>query len=133
MQEAAGSGLSVYNQREYPLQTGGNIFYNGARPYAKETSPIASTTVDPKVKLVEEGTKVMLQFNAGPELQKARTVLVTTTLLGKAKIPGLPYENADGSPLKIDTDYLGHKRNGTNPTPGPFENPGSGPLTIKLR
>jgi alpha-N-arabinofuranosidase len=58
---------------------------------------------------------------------------VTTELLGKAKIPELPYENPDGSPLKIDTDYFGKQRNEANPTPGPFENPGQGDLTLKVR
>ena len=46
---------------------------------------------------------------------------MTTELLGKAKIPDLPYEQPDGSPYRIDTDYLGRKRNDANPFPGPFE------------
>ena len=57
---------------------------------------------------------------------------MTTELLGKAKTPDMPYENPDGSPLKIDTDYFGKQRNETNPTPGPFENPGTGALTLKV-
>ena len=65
--------------------------------------------------------------------RNAATTLVTTDLLGKAKIPGVPYENPDGSALKIDTDYFGKPRNETNPTAGPFENPGTGPLTLKVR
>jgi hypothetical protein len=39
----------------------------------------------------------------------------------------------DGSPLKVDTDYFGKKRNDASPTVGPFENPGAGPLTLKIR
>jgi alpha-N-arabinofuranosidase len=130
--EAAGFGLSVYDHREYPLQTGGNVFYHGARPYANETYPVVSTS-DPKVRLVQEGGEVLFLFNAGPELKQEKTSLVTTKLLGTAKIPGLRYENADGSALKIDTDYFGKRRRRANPTPGPFENPGIGPLTLKLR
>jgi hypothetical protein len=63
----------------------------------------------------------------------ANTALVTTSLLGKAKIPGLPCENADASLLKVGTDYFGKKRNKANPPPGPFGNSGTGPLTLKLR
>ena len=40
---------------------------------------------------------------------------MTTELLGKAKIPGLPYENPDGSPLKIDTDYFGKTKRRSEP------------------
>ena len=53
-------------------------------------------------------------------------------MLGKAVIPDLPFENADGSPLKIDTDYFGKKRDTTNPFPGPFEVKESGKQKIKV-
>lgn len=59
--------------------------------------------------------------------------LVTTKRLGKAAIPDLPYEQADGTPIRINTDYFGKKRNESNPTPGPFENPGTGPVRLKVR
>jgi hypothetical protein len=63
---------------------------------------------------------------------KTPTTLVTTDLLGKAKIPGVAYENPDGSAVKIDIDYFGKPRNETNPTAGPFEAPGTGSLTLKV-
>jgi alpha-N-arabinofuranosidase len=88
---------------------------------------------DPKVKLVQAEGRFSLHLTLGPELPQADTTLVTTALLGKARIPGLAYENADGSPLKVGTDYFGKKRNKANPTPGPFEHPGAGPLTLKVR
>ena len=47
---------------------------------------------------------------------------MTTALLGKAKASGCAYENRDGSPLRIDTDYFGNQRDQINPFPGPFEN-----------
>jgi len=57
---------------------------------------------------------------------------VTTALLGRAKIPDAAYENPDGTPLKLDTDYFGKRRSETNPSAGPFENPGEGKLTLKV-
>ena len=44
-------------------------------------------------------------------------------MLGKAMIPDQAFENPDGSPLKIDTDYSGKKRSEKNPSAGPFEKP----------
>lgn len=129
---AAGFGLWVYDARELPLETTGNAYYNGARPYSKETNHVAQPAVDPKVEVVEEGNQFTLHLNLGPERKQAATTLVTTALLGKAKIPGLHYENADGSPVKIDTDYFGKKRNERSPTAGPFEALGAGPLTLKV-
>ena len=66
------------------------------------------------------------------EAQKADTKLVSTELLGKAKVPGLPYESADGSSVVIDRDYLGKKRNEAAPFPGPFEDPGQGGVKLRV-
>ncbi len=124
----AGYGLWVYDTRPFPLQTGGNVYYKGALPYAKEAGPIAQSKLDPAVKLVQAD----LHLTLDEALQRSKTTLVTTELLGKAKIPGLSYEQPDGSPLKIDTDYFGRPRNPTNPTPGPFENPGHKALKLHV-
>jgi hypothetical protein len=128
----SGYGLWVYDTRELPLQTGGNISYNHAKPYGHETKQIVQAEVDPEVKLVEKNGRFTLHLTLGPALKQAVTSPVTTTLLGAAKIPGVPYENADGSPLKIDTDFFGKKRSKAKPTPGPFENPGAGPLAMQV-
>lgn len=125
-------GLWGYDTRELPLQTGGNIYYHGAEPYGKERNALVLAAGDPKVKLDQQGEEFILHLNLDPELKKADTTLVTTALLGQAKIPGLPYENADGSPLKIGTDYFGKKRSQAHPAPGPFANPGTGPLALRV-
>jgi alpha-N-arabinofuranosidase len=127
-----GYGLWVYDTRAYPLQTGGNISYHHAQAYAGETNHLVLAELDPKVKLVEQGGQFVLHLTPGLELKQARTTFVTTKLLGQARIPGLPYEDADGSSLKISTDYFGKKRSQAKPTPGPFENPGTGPLAPKV-
>lgn len=129
---ADGFGLAVYDAREFPLQTGGNVYYDGARPYFKEAKSAMEARVNPNIKLVMEGRSVYLRLTLGQAVEKAKTTLVTTALLGKAKIPGVGYENPDGSPLTIDTDYFAKRRDSTSPTAGPFENPGAGPLSLKV-
>jgi hypothetical protein len=131
-QRVSGFGLWIYDTRDVPLQTGGNVYCNGARPYAKEPGPLTLPRLDPTPAIVEEGDRVYLSINLGPELKKAATVCVTTGLLGKARIPNLAYENADGSAIVLDSDYSGKKRSEANPSAGPFENPGQGSLRIKV-
>ena len=126
-----GFGLWVYNERELPLQTGGNTFYNGAQPYAGEMDRIDLVDLDPKVKVVEEGGQVKVCLTLDREPKQPATTRITTELLGMAKIPGLAYENADGSALKIATDYFGKKR-AKRPTVGPFENPGTGSVSLRV-
>ncbi len=131
-QAANGYGLWVYDARPAPLQTGGNVYYHGARPYAQEEKPIVEADVDPRVKLLDDGGNLYLHLTLGPAVQNASATPVTTGLLGNFKITDLPLENPDGSPWKCDSDYFGKKRNAANPTVGPFENPGSGPLSLKV-
>jgi hypothetical protein len=128
----AGFGLRVYGQREFPLLTGGNVYFNGAHPYSKEANPLIVAGMDPRPRIVEDGNSVYLQMTLGQDALSAATHCVTTATLGKAKTPGLAYENADGSPVTIDYDYSGKKRNCRQPTAGPFETPGPREIKIKV-
>jgi alpha-N-arabinofuranosidase len=129
---AAGFGLWVYDAREFPLQTGGNLYCNGARPYASEEKAVNLPAVDLKPRIVEEGPAVYLLLNWDGAIHNPDTTLITTKLLGNARISGVAYENPDGSPLAIDGDYFGKPRNKASPTAGPFEAPGQGELKLKV-
>ncbi len=48
----------------------------------------------------------------------------------KAVIPDAAFENPDGSPYAVDTDYFGKKRDAENPFPGPFEVPVDGEVKV---
>jgi alpha-N-arabinofuranosidase len=82
--------------------------------------------------LEEQDDGVYLHLTLGPAVRKATTRRVTTALLGKAKIPNLGYENADGTPVNIDYDYFGKKRAEASPCPGPFADLGQGDLQFKV-
>ena len=98
-------------QREYPLRTGGNFYFAGARPYKAEKYPVIGGGNGPNLRLIhDEQDRPVLEMNLGPELERSGIALITTEALGKAKVAGLPYENADGSPLKLDVDFFGKKR-----------------------
>ena len=49
--------------------------------------------------------------------------LVTSDLLGVAKVPNQRFEQPNGAPLQLDTDYLGNRRNMDRPGVGPFSAP----------
>lgn len=88
---------------------------------ARERNAIVDTTFNADEKLITQDDKVYLQINLDKKWLQHKRQLVTTKSLGKAIIPGLPFENPDGSPVKINTDYFGKKRDLANPSPGPFE------------
>jgi alpha-N-arabinofuranosidase len=53
-------------------------------------------------------------------------------MLGKAKMPKAPFDNPDGTPLKIDRDYFGNLRTGETTVAGPFSNLNSGSNVLKV-
>ena len=93
---------------------------------------MVETGANTDLKHVEEGDHVSLQLTLGAELKSAATSPVTTARLGTTTGSKLGYENADGSPLTIDSDYFGQKRGPSRPTAGPFENPGTGELRLRV-
>ena len=127
------ANLSPYDSAPLPLRMDGNVFLKDSKPSKHEKNPLVKPEFDVCSKLVEKADGFYLEIKLDKAWSAERTRrLVTTSLLGKAQIPGLPYENPDGSPLKIDTDYFGKMRNAANPAAGPFENAGDGPLSLKV-
>ena len=125
-------GLDGYNKATLPVQIEGNVYYNGAKPYFKEINYLEKAEFNPEVKVVEKSDSVFLHITLDDSFHALDNPLVTTALLGRAKMANAAYENPDGTPLKIDTDYFGKKRNNTNPSTGPFESPGEGKLRLKV-
>ena len=79
----------------------------------------------------QDGFYLEVQFDKAWAAERTRK-LVTTELLGKAAIPNLPYEQPDGTPLRVNTDYFGKRRGESDPMPGPFESVGEGTLRVKV-
>ena len=127
-----GYGLWVYNFSGFPIQAAGNIHSNGARPYFKEGGALVLAGTDVHPEIAEEGDRVYLRIRLDAPMDKAATEAVTTERLGKARIPGLGYEDGDGSPILIDRDYFGKKRSLSSPSAGPFEKAGRGDLRLKV-
>ena len=73
-----------------------------------------------------------LEISLPQALDSQQNKLVTTKLLGKTRVADTAFENPDGSPVTIDRDYFGRKRNKFNPFAGPFERPGKEKLRLKI-
>jgi hypothetical protein len=127
-----GTGLQIYEHSPGPVQADGNIYLNGALHYAGEKNYIQRKDLDPAIQLIEEAGQVFLTMTLEDFQGNYKNQLITAALLGKVIIPGCEYENPDGTPVKIDTDYFGHKRNEAGPTAGPFEHTGSGKIKMAV-
>lgn len=114
-------GSATYDTAGLPVFMAGNVYLGQAEPSKHEKNPLTEPKIEPGFKLVEKPDGWYLQIEFNKTWADHKRSLVTTEMLGKAKIPDLPYEQPDGKPYRLDTDYFGKKRNTANPAPGPFE------------
>ena len=111
------TGVTAYLGTAQPNQIGGNA-------WGKEA---------PSIEIISEPDGVFLEIALDKSwVTKQFRPLVTTEMLGKAAVPDLPFEQPDGAPYRIDTDYFGKQRNLENPFPGPFELPAGGKQKLKI-
>jgi hypothetical protein len=110
----------------------GNIYCKGAKPFGNESNSIYEAEFDPQVRITEEGDNIFLHIVLSKSFKTLKCNLISTQNLGRAMIPDQAYENPDGSPLRIDTDFFGNKRNEKKTFAGPIENPVVG-KELKLR
>jgi hypothetical protein len=125
------SGLGMYENVELPVFVNGNVYLNSARKYSKEKKQL-EIKANPNIQIEEKTDGIYLKMNFDEKILKMKNQFVTSQLLGKALIPNAGYENPNGLTLSIDTDYLGKKKDKQNPTSGPFENPGTGKISLKV-
>ncbi|VGO18550.1 right-handed parallel beta-helix repeat-containing protein [Pontiella sulfatireligans] len=105
--------LSVYDDATLPVTRAGNAVI--------ESASIVKKT---------DGVYLDLTVSRG-DWGKEKRPMVTTDLLGTAKVTGLPFVKPDGSPYRFDKDFLGADRKG-NMTPGPFSELKEGRQRIKV-
>lgn len=101
-----------------PVWTGGNVYFNGAKPCSKEKEPFVDSDHEIKIELTCEGSKWKLDTNLLEYLPK-NCVMINTETLGMAFEPEQRFENPDGSSIVFDTDIYGNKRDG-EVIAGPF-------------
>lgn len=99
---------------------------------ATERNAITKDDFDASANLLNEGKEMYLEIALDKNWLTQKRNLVKTATLTKAIVPNLPFENVDGSPVIIDLDYFGKKRNVENPSPGPFEMKSSGKQKFKV-
>lgn len=130
---ASGNGLQPYDGAPLPIFANGNVFLGGAKPCKTEEQPLAKADFDVAVRLLDKADGSYLEVTLDPSWATEKTrKLVNTELLGRAKIPDLPFERADGKPFTVGTDYFGKARKVDNPFPGPFELPAGGKQVLKV-
>lgn len=125
-------GLGTYDNSKLPVWIEGNIYYNHANPSGKDTDYKNTPGFDPQVRLIEENGTGYLEITIDDSFFDHRVKLISTDILGKAKIPKTAFENADGSVLVVNEDYFGITRQKDANFAGPIFNLKPGKQSIKI-
>jgi len=125
-------GLIGFDKAVWPVWISGNVYFNKAEPYGREVIFYSNGSFKPRMEITAEGRDVYLTLSTDDKAFDVKTDLVSTALLGKAKMPRESFENPDGTRILFDTDYLGKKRTTTKPAPGPFAELAKGVVKIKV-
>lgn len=154
-----GASAIGYSRALLPVVFDGNVYTKGAMPIrnmqgtkrlgemtdqgketmkkykeqaAEERNALVDTAFSAGVVLTDRESQGSLEIIWNRKWVKQKRNQVTTGSLRNAIVPGLPFENPDGTQLKIDTDFRGKQQNAANPAPGPFEIKEHGKQKIRL-
>jgi alpha-L-arabinofuranosidase len=122
--------LREYKDPELPVTMRDNL-YMGVLPHPDDVSPMVQTNEVPILNPLQKRDGIYIEWISQAEWTNANRQIVTSELLGRARVPDAPYEHPDGSPIRVDRDYFGQPRNAQNPIPGPFELP-AGKVLLKI-
>ena len=100
-----------------PVWTGGNVFFNGAKPCDIEADGTVDTEHIVSLKITGEGDDCHVETDYMKYLPKAK--IIDSDTLGEAFEPEQRFEAPDGSDIVFDTDFYGKKR-ATETVAGPF-------------
>jgi hypothetical protein len=134
-------GLSAYDNAMMKVQADGNVYTNGANPGGFEKNVTTVSAEAPALLTQDDATPstfnravgggnvatlqnshahermVVLRWNNPVTTGK----IITSAVLGSARISKQRFENPDGTPLTIDKDFFGNARDAEHPVAGPFE------------
>jgi alpha-N-arabinofuranosidase len=102
--------LEMFIKAEQPVYIEANAYLNGAEGFGREKNSYHSKAFDPGVKIVAAGDAVYLEMNVEKELLDIPAKVVSTETLGTVRIADAIFDDPNGGPIVLDTDYTGAHR-----------------------
>lgn len=128
---SAGNGdHEMFDTVKQPVYINQNGYLNGAKAFCREDINFMSDA-DPEAKIVKDGDETYLEINVEKGLLDIPTRILDTRMLDMVRIVEAPYEDPDGNPIVLDSDYLGCKRDSA-PAAGPIQGLKEGYNKIKI-
>ncbi len=130
--ESQSYGLHGYKIAKYKNISSGNVYLNGAKPQEDEDNFVERSDIKPTINIIEKDNYVFLEMDLDPSVFDVSTSIITTEILGVTFISESVFENPDGTPYILNTDFFGNDRDKNKPMAGPFENIKKGLVLYKV-
>ncbi|HEX9042800.1 MAG TPA: right-handed parallel beta-helix repeat-containing protein [Trebonia sp.] len=109
-----------------------NVYGPGARAFAAEASALALTQ-DVSLEVADEGTEVYLEARLPADFGRSGLGVVTGADLPRVRFADADFEERDGSPVVIDVDLLGERKEpGRSYPAGPIASLGPGSSRVRV-
>lgn len=127
-----GKSPKDFAAHKLPVYIGSNVYYNLSKSFNREADALVKTGYDPELKLEESSRGYTLSLNLSNDFNKTPKVLVNSALLGAAFQSEAAFENPNGTPMAISTDFYNTPWENKTPVAGPLATfkPGMNTLNI---
>jgi hypothetical protein len=116
--EGIGSDLEAFEKFEQPAYIADNAYFSGASPFNKEKTNINKPDFNANFNIETLCDEVYFEIDL-PKDFVSNCVVHDTRSLGRVRIVDADFENPDGSPVTLNTDYAGNLAEGKT-TAGPI-------------
>lgn len=124
--------LNLFENVEQPAYIADNAYFNGAKAFAKESGKMEQPDFNAEFEIEENGGEVYLCITLPENFDTHANKPQNTKSLGRVRIVDADFENPDGSPLTLDSDYLDVKT-GDKSVSGPISCLKAGKNRIKVQ
>ena len=127
-----GKSPKDFAAHKLPVYIGSNVYYNLSKSFNRETDALVKSGYDPELKLEESLGGYIFTINLSNDFNSNPKVLVNSALLGAAFQSEAAFENPNGTPMTISTDFYNTPWENKTPVAGPLASfkPGLNTLNI---
>lgn len=102
--------LEEFELVEQPVYIHHNAYFNGARPFERESVTLVETRFNPYLSLLDQGDTGFLFVDLPDSFEDFLGQIYSTAKLPRTRIVDAEFEHPDGSVLLLDTDFLDEQR-----------------------
>jgi hypothetical protein len=113
--------ISEMSKVKLPVVAENNIYLNGAIPHKSGVNELDFKNADTEIRIEEKEDGFYLVLDTKGDFRNVKGKAINSFDFGEAMVPGVPFENPDGTPVLFDRDYFNATRAEVN-SAGPFSN-----------